>query len=89
MIKVFKGTQKDNFEAYDKAAKWLDDNGFSYGSMCRNEPIGIMKGDYSIAKWKNLEKEHIGMLHGTIESTDYRNSDVIVTIKDEYTEGLI
>lgn len=43
------------FQAYYKAETWIRENGFSAGSMCRDEPIGLIRyPGVSIAKWKNL-----------------------------------
>ena len=43
-----------DFGAYYAACEWLKQNGFSYGSMQRDDPMGIMRGDWDIAKWRNL-----------------------------------
>lgn len=42
------------FGALHKAETWIRENGYSKGSLCRDEPVGLMRGDYNIAKWKNL-----------------------------------
>ena len=59
MKKVFDKT--GDFAAFQEAENYLKENGYSWGSMQRDDPIGIMKGDYDIAKWRNLsakEKKH-------------------------------
>ena len=46
--------QSGDFVAVDLARVWLKDHGYSCGSMCMDMPIGILKGYWRIAKWKNL-----------------------------------
>lgn len=90
MIKTFKGTHKDNFEALRAAEKWLEENGFSIAPLCGFYPVGVMKGEHCIAKWRNLTRAEIERLHGTMTSENFRNADVVVEIKDKYmltTEG--
>ncbi len=71
--------QKGDFVAIRAAEQWCRDNGYSYGSMQRDDPIGLMKGDYSIAKWRNLSANEIKQLDGTITG-DKRNGAVKITI---------
>lgn len=72
-------TESGDFEAYYAASKWLDENGFSLGSMQRDDPIGIMKGDYCIAKWRNLSAADKRGLHGVLTG-DKRNGPVTIEI---------
>jgi len=81
MIKVFKHTG-DDFSAFQQAEDWVASMGYSSGSMCGKEPIGLANGDAYIAKWYNLSGSDRGALDGTMTSTDFRDGDVIVTIKD-------
>ena len=60
---VFKGDGTD-FRSFYDAQKWLRLNGFSYGSMCGGQPIGIAKGDVWIAKWRNIPDSHMHRLDG-------------------------
>jgi len=78
MEKTFKAN--GTFQAYYDACGWLKENGYSYGSMCGHEPIGIMKGNYCIAKWKNLTKQEQKSLDGTMTG-EFREGDVKITIK--------
>lgn len=71
----------NDFSANRDARKWLDENGYSYGSMQGSSPIAIFKGDCIIAKWRNLSTQDKKLLHGTIESSDHRNGSVRVRIK--------
>ena len=67
-IKMFEydPNNPDEWNALSAAQKWLKDNGYSYAPMCGPEPIGIMLGDFEIAKWRNLStwerKELDGMI---------------------------
>jgi len=70
-----------DFAAMRKAEDWLKANGYSWGSMQRDDPIGVMKGDYDISKWRNLSQKERVALDGLIEG-DKRNGPVIVTVKD-------
>ena len=80
MKKVFNKT--GDFAAISEAQKWLKDEGYSFGSMQREAPIGIMKGDYSISKWRGLSRQDIAELDGVIEGIDKRNGPVTITIFD-------
>jgi hypothetical protein len=60
------------FESLNKAHTWLHENGFSYGSLCMDQPVGILHGDFLIAKWKNLSSDDIQALHGVLLSEDFR-----------------
>lgn len=80
MQKTFKAN--GTFQSYYDAVQWLEDNGYSHGSMCGDKPMGIMKGDWSISKWKNLTNKQIKELDGTMTSSDFREGDVIINIKE-------
>lgn len=86
MKKVFEvpGT----FESLHAAQSWLEKQGFSYGSLCRDMPVGIMKGDWAISKWKNLSSEQRKMLHGKMTSDDFREGPVTVNITILHEEVL-
>lgn len=47
----------DPWNALGDATQWCSDNDYSVAPMCGPEPIGIMKGDVEIAKWRNLTSE--------------------------------
>jgi len=78
MKKAFKAN--GTFEAYYAACGWLSENGYSYGSMCMDQPIGIMKGNWGIAKWRNLTSSERKELDGTMTSNDFREGDVTINI---------
>lgn len=79
MVKTF--DEKGTFAAYNAAKKWLKENGYSYGSSCANAPTAIMKGDWCIAKWRNLTGDEIKQLDGKIVG-EMREGPVVVHIKD-------
>ena len=72
--------QKETFEAKYAAEKWCQDNNISFGSSCANSPIGLLRGNYSIAKWRNLSIKERAQLDGTM-SGDMRNGPVTITIR--------
>lgn len=76
--KVF--NQEGTFLAWYAASDWLKANGYSFGSMCGSLPIGVMRGDYAIAKWKNLTPRERNQLDGTVTG-DFREGPVIVRLK--------
>lgn len=43
-------------------------------------PVAVLKGDWSIAKWKNLSKKEIDVLDGRVYG-DFRNGPVTVELK--------
>ncbi|MBA6068357.1 hypothetical protein [Pseudomonas mosselii] len=58
--------QEGTFQALYAAQNWLRENGYSYGSTCRDQPIGVMKGEWDIAKWRNLSRQDIAGLDGVL-----------------------
>lgn len=80
LVKKFSSKNMPCFWAYYKAIEWLHKNGFSYGSMCRDEPICVMRGDVHIAKWKNLTTEEKESSDGLLISEDFRNGDVTLKL---------
>jgi hypothetical protein len=80
MRKVFKAG--NDFEAFYAAEKWAKENGYSVGSIERDAPIGLAKGDCYISKWRNLGEDR-ERLDGVIARGDKRTSDVTVIIYDD------
>ena len=76
--KVF--DQKGTFQALYACEAWLRDNGYSYGSSCRGCPTGVLKGDFIIAKWLNLNKKEREGVHGTIDG-NFREGPVRLHLK--------
>lgn len=77
--------QVGDFSAVNAAKNWLREHGFSYGSMCMDMPIGILKGDWCIAKWRNLTAKERNQLDGKLISTDFRAGPVILQLKEPAT----
>jgi hypothetical protein len=75
MVEVF--TQKGDFAAYYAACHWCKESGISYGSMQRDDPIGLMRGDWDISKWRNMTKKEQSALDG-IMTGDKRNGPVTI-----------
>ncbi len=75
--------QPGTFEAYYAAVKWCKENGYSTGSMQRDFPIGIHKGDWQIPKWLNMDSEDREGLDGYMESNDFRDGIVRIVLKNK------
>lgn len=73
--------QEGTFQALYAAHKWLEDNGYSYGSTCRDAPIGVMKGDYIVAKWRNLSRNEVAELDGVLFGNP-RNGPLELKLKE-------
>ena len=78
--------QTADFAAVNAARNWLQEQGYSYGSMCMDMPIGILKGNWTIAKWRNLTAKERKQLDGQLVSKDFRNGPVVVRLKDPATD---
>lgn len=78
MKKVFNGNGKD-FSSFYKACNWLDENGYSHGSMQRGSPIGIKKGDFDISKWRNLSETDMASLDGYMMT--HRQGETVVCLE--------
>lgn len=57
-------------EARQRAERALKAAGFSVGSRQRGAPSGILFGDYSIAKWRNMTVAEREACHGQIFGDD-------------------
>src|SRR3546814_9995593 len=73
--------QKGTFKALEAARQWCRDNGVSYGSSCAMSPTGLLRGDYCIAKWRNLTPKERKQLDGTM-SGDMRERPVTIRLRD-------
>lgn len=70
------------FGALNQAQTWLHENGFSYGSLCRDMPVGIVKGDALIAKWRNLSPRDRKRLDGVLlPSPEFREGGCRIVLK--------
>lgn len=80
--KEFKNTG-ETFSSLHAAEKWLRDNDYSFGPLCGPEPVGCVKGDALISKWRNLSAEDKTQMDCVITSSNYRNEDVYIHFKEE------
>lgn len=82
--RVITFTQEGDFQAYYAACTWCKENGYSYGSMQAGAPTGILKGSFSIAKWRNLNSSERKALSGTIRGvTSFREAPIHIVLKGE------
>lgn len=68
-----------DFAALNAAQKWCRDHGISYGSLQRDDPVGLMVGDHDIDKWRNLSLADRQQLDGQLTG-DKRNGPVFITL---------
>jgi hypothetical protein len=69
---------KGTFSAFYEAQSLLKEEGYTVGSMCRDEPIGFADGekyDY-VSKWYNMNREEHMLLDGVMISDDFREGGV-------------
>jgi len=67
------------FVAFHEAETYCKDLGFSVGRMCCPEPIGVKRGDWDIAKWRNLSTGDRQAMDGAIVG-DMRDGPVTVLL---------
>lgn len=70
----------DTFEAMYAAEAWCRERDISYGSWQRGFPAGLLYGDFTIAKWRNLTPKEQSECHGTMRG-DGRNGPITISIK--------
>jgi hypothetical protein len=75
--KTFEGGDFDGFYA---AEEWCKAHSISVGTMQREAPIGLMAGDFAIAKWRNLSVEDIRGLDGVLIGESKRDGPVTVLL---------
>jgi hypothetical protein len=69
---------KGTFSAFYEAQSLLKEEGYTVGSMCRDEPIGFADGekyDY-VSKWYNMNGDEKLLLDGVMISDDFREGGV-------------
>jgi hypothetical protein len=69
-----------NFEACREAEEWCRERGIAVGRMERDQPRGLLVGDYDIAKWHNLSGPERRELDGTMTG-DMRHGPVVIELK--------
>lgn len=72
--------QRGDFAAMYAAEAWCNDQGLSVGANQRGAPRGLKRGDYRVAKWRNLNERERAGLDGTMTG-DMRDGPVTVTIR--------
>jgi len=68
------------FSAVRKAEEFLEELGYTIGSMERNAPIGFANDEEIeyVSKWNNMTGEEHGTLDGVMLSNDFREGSVDV-----------
>lgn len=74
-------TQTGTFAAMYAAEAWCAERGISVGSSERGSPRGLLYGDITIAKWRNLDKHERAELDGEMTG-DMRNGPVRISIRE-------
>ena len=86
---TFDRVKEQTFGAYYAACAWIEDNGYSYGSMDAGRggnPIVIQKGSYTLPqKWHNFTKEDKQKADGVMIAGDWREGAVRVILFEEKT----
>lgn len=78
MNKTF--TTPGEFVACREAEAWCKANGISVGRMQGHDPRGLLRGEFDIQKWRNLNAKERKALHGRMTG-DMRNGPVTVSIE--------
>ena len=65
MTKLFPNTGED-FSGFHDAERWLIGLGYSVGPMQGTSPVGVVKGDERVAKWRHLSTQQRQLLDGRI-----------------------
>jgi len=80
LVRTF--SQQGDFEAVNAARDWCRENGISYAPLCGDAPVGLLYGDWAIAKWRNLTPTERAQLDGRMEG-EFRNGPVTIRISPE------
>ena len=64
LVFVFEAAPADRNGASNRALAWCGYHNMSVGRMQRDDPRGILFGDYDIQKWRNLSPATRRGLHG-------------------------
>jgi hypothetical protein len=77
-------SRKGTFESLYAAQGWCTENGYSYGSLCGQQPVAIMYGPYELPqKWKNMDIEDKFKCDGVIVSNDFREGSATVYLFEQ------
>lgn len=82
--KTFEHAEGDDFSAYNAAVKWVEDQGYSVGSMQRGAPTLIYYGDCDVAKFRNISPSERKAAAGQIIGVAgrFRGGPVTVSLKN-------
>jgi hypothetical protein len=69
-----------DFQAFYAAERWCKENGYSVGSMQGPDPIGLLRGDFAISKWRNLSRQQRAELDGQMTG-DMRSGPITIRVK--------
>ena len=75
-----------DFDAPRSAELWLKEKGYSVGAMQGSAPRGILKGEFLIAKWRNLNAHDRNVLDGQLTG-DSRSGPITVEIYEHHLEA--
>lgn len=78
IVATFKGA--GDFQAYRMAEEWCRENGYSIGLMSNPYPTALIKGDFQIAKWKNLTNLERTQVDGVIYG-DFCEGPIVIKLK--------
>lgn len=56
----------NRFACQSKAENFLEEKGYSVGHMQSGSPMGFLKGNYDVMKWRNLDKNDKDRLDGIL-----------------------
>lgn len=73
--------QQGTFQALYAAQRWLAEHDYSYSSTCASGPVGVLKGNYVIAKWHNLTRKERAALDGTLDG-NFREGPLVLRLKE-------
>lgn len=73
---------KGTFKSVYAAQSWIEEKGYSEGSMCGPMPIALQKGlIYDLPeKWKNMDDQDKEAIDGVMISQDFREGAVTVIL---------
>jgi len=80
---MFSVDSSKDFEAVNKAIKYMQDQGYNIGSMQREAPIACSKHAGYIAKWRNIDRSEWDRVEAVIVSNDMRNGPNVSVYKFE------
>lgn len=72
------------FDVINEAERFLKEQGYAIGSMCRDEPMAFAKADKVsyIAKWRNIDENEYPMMDGVLlcDERGFRNPKEVFAV---------